>query len=64
MRQAPPLTHVDGVPAFRTIANDRNKGATKIKLFLSRPPRRMPDFVLTRREIGDLTAHMLSLRDR
>lgn len=51
----------DGAPPFATIPNELKRSEAHIKAFLSRPHGRMPDFVMTRREIDDLTAYILSL---
>lgn len=53
----------DGAPPFATIPNELKRSEAQIKAFLSRPHGRMPDFVMTRREIDDLTAYIMSLRD-
>jgi len=57
-------TGTDGAPPFATIANGLKRSESQIKSFLARPHGRMPDFILTRREIDDLTAYILSLRRR
>lgn len=54
----------DGAPPFATIPNGLKRTESQIKAFLARPHGRMPDFILTRREIDDLTAYILSLRRR
>ena len=54
----------DGAPPFATIANALRRSESQIKAFLARPHGRMPDFVMTRREIDDLSAYILSLRRR
>lgn len=53
----------DGAPPFATIPNELKRTEAQIKTFLSRPHGRMPDFVMTRREIDDLAAYIMSLRD-
>ena len=53
----------DGAPPFATIPNQLKRSETQIKAFLSRPHGRMPDFVMTTREIDDLTAYIMSLRN-
>jgi len=53
----------DGAPPFATIPNQLKRSGAQIKTFLSRPHGRMPDFVMTRQEIDDLTAYILSLRN-
>ncbi|HUT48588.1 MAG TPA: c-type cytochrome [Alphaproteobacteria bacterium] len=54
----------DGAPPFATIVNGLKRSERQITTFLARPHGRMPDFILTRREIDDLTAYILSLRRR
>jgi mono/diheme cytochrome c family protein len=54
----------DGAPPFAAIANGLKRSEAQIKAFLTRPHGRMPDFVMTRREIDDLTAYILTLRLR
>jgi len=52
----------DGAPPFATIANELKRSEDQIKAFLSRPHGRMPDFIMTRREIDDLASYIMSLR--
>jgi len=52
----------DGAPPFATIPNELKRSEAQIKTFLSRPHGRMPDFVMTRREIDDLASYIMSLR--
>lgn len=52
----------DGAPPFETIPNELKRTEAQIKTFLMRPHGRMPDFVMTRREIDDLAAYIMSLR--
>jgi len=51
----------DTVPSFQEIA--RGPGVTSLSLhvFLSTPHHRMPDYSLTRQEIADVSAYILSL---
>jgi len=53
---------VAGVPAFQSVANDPNVTELGLRAFLSTPHHRMPDIVLSRREINDLIAYILSLK--
>lgn len=53
----------DGAPPFSTIANEHKRSEEQIRTFLSRPHGRMPDFVMTRSEIDDLTDYIMSLRN-
>lgn len=57
-------TGTDGAPPFATVVNGLKRSESQIRAFLSRPHGRMPDFILTRREIDDITAYILSLRRR
>jgi len=52
----------DAVPSFQEIA--RTPGVTNLSLrvFLGTPHYRMPDYSLTRQEIADVSAYILSLR--
>jgi mono/diheme cytochrome c family protein len=49
-----------GPPAFRTVAQQMT--AAQMRVFLSHPHPPMPDLALTRAEIDNLTAYILSLR--
>ena len=51
-------------PAFRDIANTRGMTATALRVFLTRSHPRMPNLILTPDEIADVSAYVLSLRDR
>jgi mono/diheme cytochrome c family protein len=51
----------DGAPPFATIPNELKRTEAQIKTFLMRPHGRMPDFVMTRQEIDDLAAYIMSL---
>ena len=53
----------DGAPPFATIPNQLKRSEAQIKTFLARPHGRMPDFVMTRQEIDDLAAYIMSLRN-
>jgi mono/diheme cytochrome c family protein len=50
-----------GPPSFPTIAKS-GMSADQLRAFLPHPHGAMPDLVLTRTEIGDLTAYIQSLR--
>src|SRR5215469_4188053 len=51
-------------PAFRDIANTRGMTATALRLFLTTSHPRMPNLILTPEEIADVSAYILSLRNR
>jgi mono/diheme cytochrome c family protein len=59
--EANPKSASDGIPTFAAIAN--TKGMTDIALgvFLRTPHARMPDYSLTRQEIRDVSAYIMSL---
>lgn len=52
----------DGAPAFMSVANAKDQSEAKLTAFLTRPHGRMPDFVLTRREIENVVAYIMTLR--
>jgi mono/diheme cytochrome c family protein len=52
----------DAVPSFSSIAQMKSTTATSLAAFLSTPHANMPNFVLTRTEIRDVSAYILSLR--
>jgi len=51
-------------PAFRNIANTPGMTATAIRVFLTSSHPKMPNLILTPEEIADVSAYILSLRDR
>ena len=51
-------------PAFRDIANTRGMTATALRVFLTTSHPKMPNLILTPDEIADVSAYILSLRDR
>jgi mono/diheme cytochrome c family protein len=51
-------------PAFRDIANTRGMTAMALRVFLTTSHPKMPNLILTREEIADVSAYILSLRDR
>ncbi len=52
----------DGPPSFLTIANQTETTAAGLRAFLHTPHGKMPDLSLTRAEIDDLIAYLLSLK--
>lgn len=53
---------VDGVPTFAALARDPAMTVSRLDGFMQAPHPPMPDLALTRREINDVTAYILSLR--
>ena len=51
-------------PAFRDIAHTRGMTATVLRVFLTTSHPKMPNLILTPEEITDVSAYILSLRDR
>jgi cytochrome c len=51
-------------PSFRDIANTRGMTVTALRVFLTTSHPKMPNLILTREEIADVSAYILSLRDR
>lgn len=52
----------DGVPSFPAIARMPSTTALSLQAFLQTPHARMPNFQLTRTQIDDAAAYILSLR--
>jgi len=52
----------NGAPPFATIARTKWATPTSLRVFLQTPHNRMPDLHLTRTEIADVSAYILSLR--
>jgi len=52
----------DAIPSFSSIAQMKSTTATSLAAFLSTPHANMPNFVLSRTEIRDVSAYILSLR--
>lgn len=52
----------DGVPSFPAIARQPSTTALSLQAFLQTPHARMPNFQLTRTQIDDAVAYILSLR--
>lgn len=53
-----------GIPSFQAIANQPRVTALSLNAFLQTPHDRMPNIMLTRREIDDLVAYILSFKSR
>lgn len=52
----------DATPSFAAIAKMNTTTATGLEVFLSTPHTKMPDYTLTRDEIRDVSAYIMSLR--
>ena len=52
----------DAVPTFVAVAAMKSTTSASLRVFLSTPHSRMPDFALSRDNIADLSAYILSLR--
>ena len=52
----------NGAPTFTAIAADKSVTVLSLRAFLQTPHARMPDLHLTREEVDDLAAYILSLR--
>jgi mono/diheme cytochrome c family protein len=53
-----------GAPPFAAVANMSSTTAMSLRAFLATPHWRMPDLHLTRDEIDDIAAYILSLRQK
>ncbi len=52
----------NGAPPFMAIARMKSTTPTALAVFLQTPHGRMPDLHLTRQEIADVSAYIISLR--
>ncbi len=59
-----PVRASDAVPSFPAIAQMSSTTQASLAAFLSSSHGRMPDYALTRSEIRDVSAYILSLRDQ
>jgi len=57
-----PKTGSDATPSFSSIAQEKSTTAISLAAFLSTPHPRMPNYVLSRTEMRDVSAYILSLR--
>jgi len=55
---------VDGVPTFFAIADHPSTTETGLRAFLSTPHGKMPDIMLSREQIDDIIAYILSLKSQ
>lgn len=51
-------------PPFRTVANTPGMTETALTAFLTTPHRGMPDLILSGGEIADVSAYILSMKDK
>lgn len=58
----PPQTRTDAIPSFSAVAQMPSTTRTSLRVFLSTPHARMPDYNLTQREITDVSEYILSLK--
>jgi mono/diheme cytochrome c family protein len=52
----------DATPSFVSIAQMKTTTATGLEVFLSTPHTKMPDYTLTREEIRNVSAYIMSLK--
>jgi len=52
----------DAAPAFRAIAQMPSTTSMSLRVFLQSPHARMPDYRLTREQLDDIVAYMLTQR--
>ncbi|NJO35114.1 MAG: cytochrome c [Rhodospirillales bacterium] len=52
----------DGVPTFLAIANHRSTTELGLRVFLTSPHGKMPNIMLTREQMDEIVAYILSLR--
>ena len=52
----------DAVPSFVSVARMDSTTTTSLEVFLSTPHGRMPDYSLSRHDIANVSAYILSLR--
>jgi len=52
----------DAAPSFRSIAQRPDVTRLSLTVFLGTPHHRMPDYSLTRQEIADVSAYILSMK--
>ena len=59
---SPQFGRNDAIPSFTAVANMPSTTAMSLRVFLSTPHARMPDYNLTQREIADVSDYILSLK--
>ncbi|MBN9545683.1 MAG: cytochrome c [Alphaproteobacteria bacterium] len=59
---SPQFGQTDAIPSFSAVAGMPSTTATSLRVFLSTPHARMPDYNLTQTEIADVAEYILSLK--
>ena len=59
---ADPRSGNDVVPAFMAVAASKGMTTTALAVFLSTPHTKMPDYSLSRQQIRDVSAYIMSLK--
>ena len=59
---APQPQAADSAPSFAAIAAMKSTTAASLTAFLATPHARMPDYALSRDDVGNVAAYILSLR--
>lgn len=62
--ERPQQPAVDGVPSFAQIASNPNTTPDGLRTFIQTPHSPMPNFSLSRKQIDEVTAYIMSLRSR
>ena len=60
--EGPPA--IDGVPTFSTVANEPSVTELSLRAFFKTPHPPMPNFILTREQMDEIVAYILSLKGR
>ena len=56
--------HDTGAPPFALVANSKGMTTTALTTFLFTSHNRMPDYSLTRQQVADVSAYILSLKSQ
>lgn len=59
-----PQPGMDGAPSFDSLARDPAVTEISLRAFLQTPHSRMPDLILSNREIDDVISYIFSLRQK
>jgi mono/diheme cytochrome c family protein len=62
--ERPQQPAVDGVPSFAQIARNPNTTPDGLRTFIQAPHPPMPNFSLSRKQLDEVTAYIMSLRPR
>jgi len=57
-----PKAGSDAVPPFATVAASKGMTTTALAVFLSTPHGKMPDYSLSRQQIRDVSAYIMSIK--